>query len=131
MTTRKTETKPETIGHFEQNVLTAIVNLGGETYGAPIYDEVCKITEKRVNMGSLYITLDRMEEKGLLTSRWDTPAKHHRGRPKRFYCLEKAGLNALQHSLEHAKRLSEMLDEKSGSINRWLTKRRNLVHQES
>jgi DNA-binding PadR family transcriptional regulator len=131
MTTRKTETKPETIGHFEQLVLTAILRLGGETYGAPIYDEVCNIAEKRVNLGSLYVTLDRMEEKGLLTSRWETPAKHHRGRPKRFYRLETAGLNALEHSLENAKRLSKIFDEKSGSIRRWLTKRRSLVHQES
>ena len=101
----KTETlKPETIGHFEQLLLTTIMMLGGETYGVPIYDKVCELAEKRVNQGSLYITLDRLEEKGLLSSRLSDPAKEPRGRPKRFYRLEVAGLAALQGSLENAKR---------------------------
>ena len=124
----KTTTKPESLGHFEQLVLTAIVTLGGETYGVPIYDKVCELAGRRVNQGSLYITLDRMEEKGLLSSRLSDPAKELRGRPKRFYRLMPAGFGALEESLENAKRLSEIFDDRSGSIRRWL-KRTRLVHQ--
>jgi DNA-binding PadR family transcriptional regulator len=115
---------PETVGHFEQLLLTSIMMLGGETYGVPIYDKICELAEKRVNMGSMYLTLDRMEEKGLLSSWYSDPAKEPRGRPKRFYRLETAGLNALQESLETAKRLSEIFDDNSGGIRRWLKKRK-------
>jgi PadR family transcriptional regulator, regulatory protein PadR len=110
----------ETVGQFEQYVLTAIMKLGGEAYGVPIYDKVCELAEKRVNQGSLYITLDRLEGKGLLSS-WQTdPAKEPRGRPKRYYRLMPAGLRALEESLNTAKRLSEIFDDTSGSIRRWL-----------
>src|SRR5688572_23066801 len=94
---------PESIGHFEQLLLTSIMMLGGETYGVPIYDKVCELAEKRVNMGSMYLTLDRMEEKGLLSSWYSDPAKEPRGRSKRFYRMETAGLRALEESIETAK----------------------------
>jgi DNA-binding PadR family transcriptional regulator len=127
----KPEAPKEILGHFEQLIVTAIMTLGGETYGVPIYDEVCALAGKRVNMGSLYITLDRLEEKGMLSSRYSDPAKEPRGRPKRFYCLEPAGLRALQQSLDNAKRLSEIFDDNSGGIRKWLTKRAKLVRQGS
>jgi len=120
---------PETIGHFEQILLTAIMMLGGETYGVPIYDKVCEIAEKRVNLGSLYLTLDRLEDKGLLSSRLSDPAKAPRGRPKRFYRLEPAGLRALEGTVENAKRLSELFDDNSRSIRRWLQKRKTIIRQ--
>lgn len=131
MTMKQESPAPETIGHFEQVLLTAIMTLGGEAYGVPIYDKACELAEKRVNQGSLYSTLDRLEEKGLLASRLSDPAKEPRGRPKRFYRLEAAGLRALQESVENAKRLAEIYDDTSGSIRRWLTKRTKSVRQDT
>jgi PadR family transcriptional regulator len=132
MITQKEGLKPEPLGHFEQVVLTAIVSLGGESYGVPIYDKVCDLAERRINLGSLYITLDRMEEKGLLASRLSDPAKEPRGRPKRFYRLQPDGFAALEESLANAKRLSEIFDDNSGSIRRWITKRKTrLVRQDT
>jgi len=114
---------PETIGHFEQLLLTTIMIQGGETYGVAIYDKVCELAEKRVNLGSMYLTLDRMEKKGLLSSWYSDPAKEPRGRPKRFYRLETAGFDALRESLETAKRLAEIFDANSTAIRRWLKTR--------
>jgi PadR family transcriptional regulator PadR len=121
---------PETIGHFEQTILTAIMMLGGENYGVPIYDKACELAERHINTGSFYLTLDRMEEKGLLSSTWSDPAKEPRGRPKRFFRLEPAGLRALEASVENAKRISEIFDETSGGIRQWLKKRARLVRQD-
>jgi len=132
MTTKGETPKPDLLGHFEQRLLTAVMMLGGESYGVPIYDKVCELAEKRINQGSLYLTLDRMEEKGLLASRLSSPAKELRGKPKRFYRLTATGLHALEESVENAKRLSEIFDDNSGSIRRWLTKlaRTKLVPQD-
>jgi PadR family transcriptional regulator, regulatory protein PadR len=129
---RDEQNKPDVLGHFEQLVLTAIVTLGGEAYGVPINDKVCELAQKRINMGSLYLTLDRMEEKKLLSSWHSDPAKEPRGRPRRFYRLEPAGLRALEQSLANAKRLSEQLDDNSGSIKPWLARQqKKLVRQNS
>lgn len=121
---------PESLGHFEQLVMTAVMMLGGEDYGVPIYDKVSELAEKRVNQGSLYITLGRLNEKGLLSSWESDPAKELRGRPKRFYRLEAAGFRALEESIENAKRLSEIFDDNSGGMRRWLKKNaREWVHR--
>src|SRR5262245_59516570 len=108
------------LGHFEQIIITAIMTLGGESYGVPIYDEGSKLAERRINQGSLYTTLDRLEEKGLLSSWLSDPSKEPRGKPRRFYRLERAGLDALRDSLDSAKRLSEIFDGESGKIRRWI-----------
>ena len=127
MRSREDSAAAESIGHFEQILLTAILTLGGESYGTPIYDRVCELAEKRVNLGSLYITLDRLAEKGLLVSWYSDPAESLRGRPKRYYRLEATGLRALEEWSENAKRLSGIIDDNSGSIRKWLRKREKAV----
>ena len=114
--------RPDPLGHFELILLTAIMSLEGESYGVPIYDEVCALSEKRINQGALYSTLDRMEDKGLLVSRLSDPAKEPRGKPKRYYRLTPLGFCALEGSLENAERFKEIFDNKSRSVRRWLTK---------
>ena len=131
MTTKPETPKPEMLGHFEQLILTAMTTLGPETYGVPLYDKLCAMSGKRVNQGSLYITLDRLEEKGLLASRQSDPKKEPRGKPKRYYRIEAAGLRALEESLDSAKRLSEILDQNSGSVRRWITNHARKVLQSS
>jgi PadR family transcriptional regulator, regulatory protein PadR len=123
MPTSPEQPRSDKIGHFEQLILTAIIMLGGEDYGVPIYDRVCELAGKRVNQGSLYLTLDHLEEKGMLASRLSDPAKEPRGRPKRYYRLEPAGFQALEETVENAKRLSEIFDDNSGTIKKWLKKR--------
>src|SRR5438046_318412 len=105
------ESTKDTVGHFEQLLLTALMLLGGEAYGVPIYDKTCELAEKRVNTGAMYFTLDRLEEKKLLSSWHSDPAKELRGRPKRFYRLEPAGYRALEGTVSNAKRLSEIFDD--------------------
>src|SRR5438046_2613943 len=46
----------ETLGQFEQLILTAIKTIGKEAYGVPIYEKVCELSDKRINFGSLYVT---------------------------------------------------------------------------
>ena len=113
----------DSLGHFEELVLTAIMQLGGESYGAPIFEKACTIAGKIVNHGSLYVTLDRMTAKGLLSSRKTDPAKEPRGTSKTIYTLEPAGLQALENSLENAQRLREIVADTSGGIRKWLKNR--------
>ncbi|HYR90524.1 MAG TPA: helix-turn-helix transcriptional regulator [Terriglobia bacterium] len=113
----KVETaKPDTLGQFEQLVLTAVIALREGAYGGPIYDQVTEMAERRINMGSLYVTLDRLEKKGLLSSRLLQPKGERNRKPKRFYRLEADGLSALQESVATSKRITKIFDRsmKSG-----------------
>jgi DNA-binding PadR family transcriptional regulator len=100
------------LGNFERLVMTAILMLG-ESYGMPIYDKVTALSGKHVNQGSLYLTLDRLEAKGLLACRASDPAKEPRGRSKHYYSLTREGMQAMAESAENAQRLNELFEEHS------------------
>jgi len=107
----KTEiAKPDTLGQFEQLVLTAVMTLRDGAYGVPIHSKVSEMAERRINVGSLYVTLDRLQKKGLLSSRLSDAKGEPRRRPRRFYRLETSGLRALQESVATSKRISKIFD---------------------
>lgn len=86
------------LGEFEQMVLSAILRLGDGAYGARIIQEIEDATGRRVSGGSLYVTLDRLEAKGLLESRIGEPEPGRGGRPKRYSRVTDPGLEALQET---------------------------------
>ena len=86
------------LGEFEQLVLLAVMRLEGEAYAVPIRQEIEDRTSRSVARGALYVTLDRLEEKGYLKS-WLADATPERGgRAKRFYEVKPAGTRALEYS---------------------------------
>ncbi len=86
------------LGEFEQLVLLAVMRLDGSAYAVPIRQEIEDRTSRTVARGALYVTLDRLEEKGYLKS-WLADATAERGgRAKRFYEVKPAGVRALEHS---------------------------------
>ena len=89
---------PAPLGEFEQLVLLAVMRLEGEAYAVPIRQEIESRTSRRVARGALYVTLDRLEEKGFLKS-WLADATAERGgRAKRYYEVRPAGVKALEHA---------------------------------
>ena len=58
----------ESLGHFELLVLLALLRHGDEAYGVPIAHAIEQSTGKRVILASVYNTLERLEEKGLVRS---------------------------------------------------------------
>src|SRR6516162_12182 len=90
----------EYLGEFEQIVLLALLRLGPNAYGVPIRKEIELRTRRPVTVGALYSTLDRLESKGYVASRFADPTAERGGRSKRFFRVEPLGLKALQRSQE-------------------------------
>lgn len=89
---------PAPLGEFEQLVLLAVMRLADGAYAVPIRQEIEDRTSRNVARGALYVTLDRLEEKGYLKS-WLAEATAERGgRAKRFYEVRPAGSKALEYS---------------------------------
>ncbi len=86
------------LGEFEHIVMAAALRLEGEAYGARILQEIEDATGTRVKSGSLYITLDRLEAKGYVTSRVADPDPGRGGRPKRYMSVTPAGLRILKEA---------------------------------
>jgi PadR family transcriptional regulator PadR len=100
------------LGQFEQLLLTAILKLGNDAYGVSIHAKAAELAHpKEVSLGAIYVTLDRLEDKGLVSSRLSEPTAERGGRAKRCYQLEALGERALQESAITAKRIWDVTTE--------------------
>jgi PadR family transcriptional regulator PadR len=103
---------PDSLGQFEQLVLTAILTLREDAYGVTIHAKVGEFARpKPVSLGAVYVTLDRLEDKGMVSSWLSDPTPERGGRAKRCYRLEALGERALQESAITAKRIWDVIAE--------------------
>jgi PadR family transcriptional regulator PadR len=86
----------ESLGHFELLVMLALVRQGEEAYGVPIADAIAQSTGKQVILASVYNTLERLEEKGLVCSTLGQPTPQRGGRAKRYFSITTAGLREVR-----------------------------------
>ena len=85
----------EVIGEFEQLVLLALLRLGNGAYGANIRREIVDRTRRDVPIGSVYVTLARLERKGMVVSYVGLPSKERGGRRRKHYLMHDPGQRAL------------------------------------
>ena len=95
------------LGEFEQVVLLAILRLRDKAYGVTIGAEITACTGREPAPGALYTTLDRLEDKGLVTSRLGDPTPQRGGRAKRYFVLNSKGLAAITRAQQSYRRLLE------------------------
>jgi PadR family transcriptional regulator len=88
----------EFLGGFELLVLLALIRLGDEAYGVPIAQAIEATSGRDVSIGSVYITLDRLERKGLVTSRLGEPTAVRGGRARTYFRATPKGLRAARHA---------------------------------
>ena len=103
------------LGEFEQIVLLAVLRLEERAYGVPIREEIEKRTGRRVSVGALYSTLDRLESKGYVESWFADPTPERGGRSKRYFRLLPAGAEALAESKAMLDRMWRGVSLKGGS----------------
>jgi len=92
--------KGDRIGEFEHIVLLAVLRLGDEAYGAAIRREIEARTGRSLTVGALYRTLDRLEMKGYVSSRFGDPTPERGGRSRRYFRVKPVGIRSLRASRE-------------------------------
>ena len=93
------------LAEFELRVLLGVLRRRGEAYAVAVRDEIVGRTGRAVSIGSLYITLQRLERKGLLRSRLGDPSPERGGRAKRYYDLTGPGLALLRAECRRTQRM--------------------------
>jgi PadR family transcriptional regulator, regulatory protein PadR len=107
--------RPDSIGQFEQLVLTAILSLKEDAYGVTVHEKVGELARpKQISLGAVYVTLDRLEDKGFISSWLSEPTAERGGRAKRCYRMEALGERALQESAATAMRIIDSLVQALG-----------------
>ena len=102
--------RPVNLGEFEQLILLAILRLRDNAYGVTIRAELADRAGRTVAPGALYTALERLETKGLITSRMSDPTPQRGGRAKRHVTLTTAGMEALTRSVQAYERLLDGLN---------------------
>jgi|SRR5436190_9230636 len=97
---------PDVIGQFEQAVLVALIHLEKDAYGRAVLNEIQARLNRDVSAGAVYATLERLEAKGLVSSKLAPGTAIRGGRARRYFLLTGAGVRALK-------------DAKSATDNLW------------
>jgi DNA-binding PadR family transcriptional regulator len=94
------------LGRLEQLVLFAVLDLGEDAYGATIRRSIREKTGRSLTTGAIYTTLQRLERRGLVTSRMGDPTAERGGRRKKHYDLAPEGLRILDRSWNEIREMS-------------------------
>jgi PadR family transcriptional regulator PadR len=86
-------------GDFEQLVLLSVVRLGEKAYGMTVRGEIEERGGRSVSLGAVYRTLQRLEDKGWVSSRLAEGGAERNRRAKRFFRVEPPGEQALRRAL--------------------------------
>jgi DNA-binding PadR family transcriptional regulator len=87
----------ESLAEFELLVMLAAVRLGpDEAYTVSIARDIAERTGRSVRRANVYTTLQRLEGKGLVSTRLGDPRPERGGRPRRLVTVEADGLAALR-----------------------------------
>src|SRR5207249_11863297 len=107
-------TKREQLGNFELMVMLTLIRLGENAYGVPISEELEKRTGRDVAIGSVYAALERLEDKGFVTSELGEATPERGGRAKRYFRVTGRGLKEVRETQRALVKLWHGLPELEG-----------------
>jgi len=90
----------------EQLVLLAVLRLEGTGYAVPIRDLIAREAGVELSRGSIYVTLDRLERKGLVDSWFSEPTREPGGKARRLFRIRPPGVVALKAARRAIDRLA-------------------------
>lgn len=90
------------LGTFEEQVMLASLRTAPDAYAMAIRRELERVTGRSVAIGSVYVTLDRLESKRLITS---TRAQRDASSSRRMFAVTSAGAQALTETKAMRERL--------------------------
>jgi PadR family transcriptional regulator PadR len=87
------------LGEFELLVLLAVFKLGDGAYPLAVATEIEQTTRRKASRPAVLITLGRLEDKGLLSSRYGEPSPVRGGRSKRLFLARPLAFRAARQAL--------------------------------
>jgi len=98
------------LGEFEQMVLLTIMRLGNEAFALSVIRELDERVGRRVSRGTLYKTLERLEEKELVAWEVEEATPDRGGHPRRRFRVTSVGVASLRVAKDTLSRLWDGLD---------------------
>jgi PadR family transcriptional regulator, regulatory protein PadR len=86
------------LGEFEEVVLLSIAMLYDDAYSVAVLEALNARMGRPLSLGMVHRTMQRLEEKNLLSSRFGQASAERGGRRKRLFTVTMAGENALREA---------------------------------
>ena len=80
---------------MEELLLLAVWNLQEKAYGLAVRRQLSELLGRKISVGAVYVPLERLVRKGMLSTEESEPTQKRGGRRKRFYRLTAQGRRAL------------------------------------
>jgi PadR family transcriptional regulator PadR len=84
------------MGEFEELILLAVAGLGSEGHGAAIHAAILEATGRDVSVPAVYVTLSRLEKKGLVSSTVGSGGDERGGRPRKLFAVTDTAIEELK-----------------------------------
>jgi PadR family transcriptional regulator, regulatory protein PadR len=97
------------LGEFELLVLLAAISLGDAAYPVSIANDIEARTGRKASRTTVLITLERLEDKDLVSSRYGDATPERGGRPKRFFKPKPRGLQAVREAVARIETMTKGL----------------------
>ena len=96
-------------GTLDLIVLRTLATLGPQhAYGIAARLEQLSEDLLKLNQGTLYPALVRLEQQGWIKGKWDTTAN---GREAKYYAITRPGIKALGHETQRWRQLSGLVEK--------------------
>jgi DNA-binding PadR family transcriptional regulator len=84
------------MGEFEELILLAVAGLGDGGHGAAIHEAILEATGRDVSVPAVYVTLARLEKKGLVSSSVGSGGEERGGRPRKLFAVTQTAIAQLR-----------------------------------
>lgn len=95
------------LGDLQQLTMLAVARLGQDAYGAAIRSELRSVAGRSVSVPTIYVTLVRLEEQGLVESSESPREPGQGGRARRVFRLTESGWAELENARASVARMWE------------------------
>lgn len=113
MTPRPAPSAP--LGEFEVLVMLAVLHLGASATGTLVRAEIEQRAGRKVGRGAVYVTLDRLSDKKLLSSKYSDATPERGGHPGRSFTATAYGIAALRQSVDALQKMQKGLEAVLGA----------------
>jgi PadR family transcriptional regulator, regulatory protein PadR len=108
--------KRTSAGTFELMVMLSVMRLGDGAYGVPISREIEQQCGREVALGSVYATLERLADNGLVVSRLGESTPERGGRAKKYFRMTALGLREVRETQRSLRRMWQGLPQLEGGV---------------
>lgn len=89
----------------------AVYRRAGDAYSVTVKEELRELVGKNPALGTISVTLSRLEKRGLLASRLEDGSQQRLGRPRRLFRLTSLGARALNQVHQLHQRLWDGIEQ--------------------